>query len=72
MYVTTSSMEEANHIAEGLILKDLAACVNMIPQVKSMYKWEGAVETSQEVLLMIKVSSPTMPALNKINYLKYI
>ena len=56
MYVTASSMDEANDIAEGLIMKDLAACVNIIPQVKSVYKWEGAVESSDEILLMIKVS----------------
>lgn len=55
MFVTTSSQEEARRIAGALLERRLAACVNLVPQVQSVYMWEGRVETSQEVLMMIKV-----------------
>jgi len=56
MYVTASSMEEAKRITSSLISLKLAACVNLIPSITSLYEWEGNVEESQEVLMMIKVS----------------
>jgi uncharacterized protein involved in tolerance to divalent cations len=55
MFVTAPSAEEAQRIAQSLLERRLVACVNMLPQVQSMYVWEGKVETSQEVLMMIKV-----------------
>ena len=48
-------------IATGLIEGKLAACVNMIPGVESMYWWEGKVETDNELLLMIKTCRHTEP-----------
>ena len=56
MLVTASSKEEAKRIARALIERKLAACVNLVPQVESLYECEGHVKESQEVLLMIKVS----------------
>jgi hypothetical protein len=56
MYVTASSEEEAMKISNSLVSKNLAACVNIIPQIKSVYMWEGKLESSSEVLMMIKVS----------------
>jgi uncharacterized protein involved in tolerance to divalent cations len=55
MFVTAPSVEEARRIAQSLLERRLVACVNMVPQVQSMYVWEGKVESSQEVLMMIKV-----------------
>lgn len=57
MYVTASSEEEALRISGSLVTKNLAACVNIIPQIKSVYMWEGKMETSPEVLMMIKVNN---------------
>jgi len=51
---TAGSNVEAQKIARGLIERRLAACVNVIPQVHSLYRWEGKVETSEEHLLLIK------------------
>lgn len=51
---TAGSDEEARKIARGLIERRLAACVNVIPQVRSLYWWEGKLETSEEHLLLIK------------------
>jgi uncharacterized protein involved in tolerance to divalent cations len=56
VFVTASSAEEAKALAKGLLSGRLAACVNLIPQVSSMYMWEGKMEESSEVIMMIKVT----------------
>ena len=43
-------------IAEALVAEQLAACVNIIPAVQSVYRWQGAVEQEEELLLLIKTS----------------
>ncbi|XP_074653888.1 protein CutA homolog [Tubulanus polymorphus] len=53
-YVTCPNMEKAKTIASGLVKNKLAACVNIIPKVESVYEWEGEVKTDEEILLMIK------------------
>ena len=53
-YVTVPNRELGVKIAESLLTAKLCACVNLIPQVESMYWWEGKVETDKELLLMIK------------------
>ncbi|KAL8448331.1 hypothetical protein Emed_003861 [Eimeria media] len=51
---TASSKEEAKKVAEHLVRRKLAACVQMVPGVESVYEWKGTLETSSEVLLIIK------------------
>ncbi|MCW5981165.1 MAG: divalent-cation tolerance protein CutA [Bryobacteraceae bacterium] len=51
---TCDSEEEARRIARSLVEKRLAACVNIAPQVRSIYRWQGAIEESAEYLLVIK------------------
>jgi periplasmic divalent cation tolerance protein len=51
---TCASPEEAERIARGLLEKRLAACVNVLAGVRSLYRWKGAVEDDPEVLLVIK------------------
>lgn len=53
---TCSSREEADRIARELVDLRLAACVNMIPGIGSVYRWQGAVEQAEEVLLIVKSS----------------
>jgi periplasmic divalent cation tolerance protein len=53
---TCSSQAEAEKIASALVEKRLAACVNLIPGVQSIYRWRGGVERSEEVVLVIKSS----------------
>lgn len=51
---TCGSEEEAAHIARALVERRLAACVNIVFPVRSVYRWKGAVEDAQEWLLLIK------------------
>ena len=51
-----ASAEEAAKIARSLVEKKLAACVNVLPAVRSFYRWKGVVEDDQESLLVIKSS----------------
>ena len=50
------SAEEAERIARSLVEKRLVACVNLVPGVRSIYRWKDVVEDTQEVLMVIKSS----------------
>jgi len=60
---TCADAEEAGKLARSLLEANLAACVNVIPQVRSYYRWKGAFETSEECLLAIKSSAQLFEAL---------
>jgi periplasmic divalent cation tolerance protein len=51
---TTGSDSEARQIATTLVVRKLAACVNIVPKIHSVYRWKDNVETSEEFLLVIK------------------
>jgi len=51
------SEEEARKIAHYLVEQRLAACVNIVPQVESIYRWQGKVEEAREWLLVIKTTA---------------
>lgn len=52
--ITSGSHDEAEGIARMLLAKMLAACVNVIPGVTSVYRWEGEIQSDQEWLLVVK------------------
>lgn len=54
---TASSEEEARKIARHLVEHKLAACVNVIPHVESIYRWQNKVESTREWLLLIKTTA---------------
>jgi periplasmic divalent cation tolerance protein len=54
---TCGSPDEAKTIAQALVERQLAACVNIVPQVQSVYRWQGKVETATEFLLIIKTTA---------------
>ena len=59
---TAGSEEEARKIARHLVEHQLAACVNIVPQIESIYRWEGKVESSREWLLIVKTTAAKFPA----------
>lgn len=59
---TAGSEEEARKIANTLVERRLAACVNIVPQIESVYRWQGKIESSREWLLMIKTGAELFPA----------
>ena len=56
VYVTSGDANESQQIARTLVEKRLAACVNLIPQVRSFYRWEDKIQDDPEALLVIKTS----------------
>jgi periplasmic divalent cation tolerance protein len=60
---TASSREEAKRIAKALVEGQLAACVNLVGGVESIYRWQGEVEEAAEVLLLIKTNVEKLEAL---------
>jgi periplasmic divalent cation tolerance protein len=63
---TCSDREEAQRIANGLVERKLAACVNIVPGVESVYHWKGAVERSPEFLLIIKSNRESFEKLSSV------
>jgi periplasmic divalent cation tolerance protein len=53
---TAGSGAEAVKIAHALLERQLAACVNVLPRIQSVYRWQGNVETAEEFLLIIKTT----------------
>jgi len=60
---TASSAEEAEKIARALVEARLAACVNVVPGMRSFYRWKGNIEDTAEWLLVIKSSRERFGAL---------
>jgi len=60
---STSSREEAQKIAEALVEGRLAACVQIVGPMHSVYRWQGAVEKAEEFLLLMKTTVTSLPRL---------
>ena len=56
VFSTFPDAETARKIGRVLVGEKFAACVNLLPQIESIYRWKGAVETSSEVLAVIKTT----------------
>ncbi len=54
---TCPSQSEADAVATALLEERLAACVNRVPGIKSLYRWEGRVTHDDEILLLIKTTA---------------
>lgn len=54
LFITASNKKEAKHIAQALIKSKLAACVNVIDKIGSLFWWQGKVDRAKETLLVIK------------------
>jgi periplasmic divalent cation tolerance protein len=62
---TVARAEDGERIAEALVARRLAACVNVLPGVRSVYRWKGAVEREDERLLLIKTRAERFSALRE-------
>jgi periplasmic divalent cation tolerance protein len=60
---TCDSEEEAKRVAHHLVEQRLAACVNVLPGARSVYRWKDKIEEAAEFLLVIKSSRDLFPAL---------
>jgi periplasmic divalent cation tolerance protein len=60
---TADTADLANGIARTLVERRLAACVNLIPNLTSIYRWQGEIETASETMLLIKTSTASLAAL---------
>ena len=56
IYSTTGSVEEARKIARILVEEKLVACVNIIPKIESIYRWQGNIEEDNECVLLAKTT----------------
>lgn len=65
VFVTAGSKKEARAIAHYLVERKLAACVNVLPKVESIYSWKGRMEISKEYLLIAKTKDRLFSDLEK-------
>lgn len=56
LFSTCGTAEEAEQVARALVEEGLAACVNIVPGIRSIYRWKGAIEDSPELLLIVKTN----------------
>ncbi len=61
--ITTATEEEAHRIAGLLLEQRKAACVNIVPGVSSLFRWEGKLDSAQESLLIAKTRASLLPGL---------
>ena len=68
LLVLTNCPDEkvANTIALAVVEAKLAACVNILPRVQSIYRWQGKIESATEIPLFIKCTVALYPALEKL------
>ena len=58
---TTAKAEDAGKIATQLVERKLAACVQIVEPITSVYRWQGKIESEQEILLLIKSTQDLIP-----------
>ncbi|MFP5380033.1 MAG: divalent-cation tolerance protein CutA [Vicinamibacteria bacterium] len=62
--LVTAPPDRADALAHELVQRRVAACVNVVGGVRSVYRWEGAVQRDDEALLVVKTTRATIPALD--------
>ena len=62
---TTETFAEAERLAHQLVERELAACVQILPHMTAVYRWQGKIEHANEALLLIKTTSAAYPKLEQ-------
>lgn len=65
VFVTAANREEAVRLAEMLVGRRIAACVQILPEMESVYRWQGKIERQREVLLIAKTTQSRFEELEK-------
>jgi periplasmic divalent cation tolerance protein len=63
VYAIFADAEEAERIGRAVVEERLAACINILPKVRSIYRWQGAIEASEEAAAILKTSAVMADAL---------
>ena len=61
--ITTISMAEAQVIGRALVEGRVAACVNIVPGLRSLFRWQGTIEEQEETLMLVKSRSEYLPSI---------
>jgi periplasmic divalent cation tolerance protein len=64
--MTAPTRDEAENLAEILVQKRLAACVQILPEIKSVYRWQGKIARDTEALMMAKTTTDRFDELEKV------
>jgi periplasmic divalent cation tolerance protein len=62
---TVATEKEGQAIAQALVQREEAACVNIVPMVRSVYRWKGTIQSETEQLLIIKTTQPMLEDVKK-------
>lgn len=65
VFMTAASVDEANRLADTLVDRRLAACVQIMQEMNSVFRWQGKVETQREVLLIVKTLNSKFPEIER-------
>lgn len=65
VYVTVPNREAGKKLANSIVKEKLAACVNIVPGIESVYQWQGEIQSDAEELLIIKTRQSLLEALTE-------
>jgi len=65
IFITTKDTAQAETIAQELLAQKLIACANIVPAIKSLFWWEGKIDSSNEALLVLKTLKKSFPRVTK-------
>ena len=65
VFMTASNADEARRIADHLVEEQLAACVQILPEIESIYRWNDEIQREKELLILAKTTADRFPALEK-------
>ncbi len=65
VFCTASTEKEAIEIAQALVEREEAACVNVVPMIRSVYRWKGKIASENEHLMIVKTTQPLLEDVKK-------